>query len=165
MWCQTREPAAHQTQSHLHIPHLLFTRLPFIIKDNFMDRSFNGWEILIKHIQQETEKSGARGQHGLVCVAKAHVLGKYCMQIKCRSKQKKRRKAAKLAESRILGLSILPLPDVLDYTLHRCFWGVHVVFQETILVSCFLLQGTDKTNTHNKTLHKMLDKEKRRYAP
>lgn len=138
MWYQTREPAAHQTQSHLHIPHLLFTRLPFIIKDNFMDRSFSGWEILIKHIQQETEKSGARGQHLLVCVVKAHVLGKYCMQIKWRSKQKNQRKAAKLAESRFLGLSVLALPDVLDYTLHRCFWGAHVVFQEAIRISVLL---------------------------
>lgn len=52
-----------------------------------------------------------------MCVVKAHVLGKYCMQIKCRSKQKRQREAAKFAESRFLGLSILALPDVLDYTV------------------------------------------------
>lgn len=147
MWYQTGDRAAHQTQSHLHIPHLLFTRLPFIIKDNFMDRSFNGQEILIKHIQQETEKSDARGQHRLVCVVKAHVLGKYCMHIKRRSKQKNQRKAAKFAESRFLGLSILALPDVLDYTVHWCFWGTHYMFARGNVSFHFMVQGTDNTNT------------------
>lgn len=60
-------------------------------------------------------------QHLLVCVVEAHIWSKYCMQINCTSKQKRQREAVQLVESKFLGLSILALPDVLNYTVHWCF--------------------------------------------
>lgn len=61
------------------------------------------WERNINQaqIQQETEESDARGQHRLVCVVKAHVLGKYCMQIKCRSKQKRLRGGCEVCRKQV----------------------------------------------------------------
>lgn len=60
--------------SHLHTLHLLFTQLPFIIKDNFMDRIFNAWAILIK-LRQESAESEVSA---LSCAAEAHI----CTRIK-----------------------------------------------------------------------------------
>lgn len=68
MWYPSGNQATHQTQSHLHVPHVLFTLLTFITKDIFMDRIFNEWVILIKHrSSKERAESEARGLL-LVCV-------------------------------------------------------------------------------------------------
>lgn len=95
VWYLAGDRAAHQTSRHLHIPHLLFTRFPFIIKDNSMDGSWKGARNINQaHPTKKTQGSDRRSQHLLVCGAKT-----YCMswvkiacaegEKKCKSKQKK----------------------------------------------------------------------------
>lgn len=103
-----RPGTRRHTKQHLHIPHLLFTPLPFIIKDNFTVEPFSGREIFINcRFRQKLRDLMPKGRHHLVRAVKTRVSGKYCMQIKCRSKQKRRGEGKMAADSAFLTLSIL----------------------------------------------------------
>lgn len=115
--------AAHQRQSHLHIPHLLFTRAPFIIKDNFMDRFFHVELILIKRTSNWKHRNQPRGQHLLVCVAEARVLGKYCMQIKCKGKQKKAKEVSAVCRKQVSYTQHFGFVWCARLFVRECFWG------------------------------------------
>lgn len=103
-----RPGTRRHTKQHLHIPHLLFTPLPFIIKDNFTVEPFSRREILIKcRFRQKLRNLMPKGRHQLVRAVKARVSSKYRMQIKCRSKQKQHGEGMMAADSVFPTLSIL----------------------------------------------------------
>lgn len=86
-----RAGTRRHTKQHFHIPHLLFTPLPFIIKDNFTLQPFSGREILIKRrFRHKLRNLMPKGRRLLVRAVKARVSGKYRAQIKRRGKQKRR---------------------------------------------------------------------------
>lgn len=121
LWSDIWLEAKHTRDKVIYISHI------FCVHGSHLSSKSNLWigisasDINQAQIQRK-QKSGARGQQLLVCVLKAHVLGKYCIALKCRSKQKQQREGAQCAESELFQLSVLALPDVLEYT-HWCFWG------------------------------------------
>lgn len=88
VWNLTGDQAAHQGKLHLHTLHLLFTRLPFIIKDNFMDRFFNRWAILINHRSSRKQRNCKPAASNFLSVWLKSISRECCMQMKCGSKHK-----------------------------------------------------------------------------
>lgn len=102
-----RPGTGRHTKQHFHIPHLLFTPLPFIIKDNFTLEPFSGREILIKwRFRQKRRDLMPKGRRLLFPAVKARVSGKYRAWIKRRGKQKRRGEGEMAADGDFLTLSI-----------------------------------------------------------
>lgn len=116
-----RPGTRRHTRQHFHIPHLLFTPRPFIIKDNFTVEPFSGREIFIKcRFRQKLRNLVPKGRRLLVRAVKARVSGKYRMQIKCRRKQKRRGEGKMAPDSVFLTLSVLCRIKKLTSDFEKC---------------------------------------------